>query len=175
MRIRRATLLAPLAVASAAVLAVSGGLASADGASTGGEVHVYEADTALAGTYGTVVLTGAITDSGTDCQSCGGDGINVLQLSKGTFAINVNDLGSKLATLPVNPATCSSDGAAAAPVQIVPNSSYDTGAYKDIHGTFYIWVATAAIYPRQDGQCNATAAQYPGVLIARGSGVASFK
>jgi hypothetical protein len=176
MRIRKATLLAPLAVASAAVLAVSGGLASANGSSTGGEVHIYEADPALAGNLGTVVLTGAITDSGTDCQSCGGqDGINVLQLSKGTFAIDVNDVGSKLAALPVNPATCSSDGSAAAPIQIVPNSKYDTGAYTTIHGSFYTWVATAAIYPRRSGQCNAAAAQYPGVLIARGSGVASFR
>jgi hypothetical protein len=169
-------LLAPLAVVSAAVLAVSGGLASADGASTGGEVHIYEADTALAGNLGTVILTGAVTDSGTDCQGCGGeDGLNVLELSKGTFEIDVSDLGAKLAALPVNPANCSSGGSATAPIRIVPNSIYDTGAYTDIHGTLLTWGATAAIFPSQNGECNANATQYPGVLIARGSGTVFYK
>jgi hypothetical protein len=177
MRKRKAKLLTPLAVVSAAVLAVSGGLASADGPSTGGGVHLYEADTALPGNLGTVVLTGAITDSGTDCQGCGGkDGLNVLELSKGTFEINVNDLGNKLAALPVNPVTCSSNGSATAPIQIVPNSIHDTGAYSDISGTFYTWGAAALILPRgQNGECDTNATQYPGVLIARGTGTVSFK
>ena len=60
MRNRQAKLVPSLAVISAAVLAVSGSLASADGSSTGGEVHVYEADTALDGNLGTDILTGAI-------------------------------------------------------------------------------------------------------------------
>jgi hypothetical protein len=176
MRKRKATLLKPLVAVSVAVLAVSGGLASADGPSTSGEVHLYEADSALAGNLGTVVLTGAITDSGTDCQGCGGqDGLNVLELSKGTVEINVNDLGNKLAALRVNPVTCSSDGSATAPIQIVPNSIYDTGAYAGIHGTFYTWGATALIVPRHNGECDTNATQYPGVLIARGAGTVSFK
>jgi hypothetical protein len=156
MRKRKAKLLTPLAVVSAAALAVSGGLASADGPSTGGEVHIYEADTALAGNLGTVVLTGAITDTGTDCQGCGGeDGLNVLELSKGTFEINVNDLENKLAALPLNPVTCSSDGSATAPVRIVPNSTYDTGAYTDISGTFYTTGSTA-LFCLEDGTASAT-------------------
>jgi hypothetical protein len=176
MRKRKAKLLTPLAVVGAAVLAVCGGLASPDGASTGGEVHLYEADTALAGNLGTVVLTGAITDSGTDCQGCGGeDGLNVLELSKGSFEINVNDLGNKLAALPVDPVTCSSDGSATAPIRIVPDSIYDTGAYAGIHGTFYTTGSTALILPRQNGECETNATQYPGVLIARGAGTVSFK
>lgn len=160
---RKAMLLTPLAMVSAAALAVSGGLASADGPSTRGQVHIYEADTALAGNLGTVVLTGAITDSGTDCQGCGGqDGLNVLELSKGTFEINVNDLGNKLAALPVNPVTCSSDGWAIAPIQIVSNSIYDTGAYAGIHGTFYTWGSTALILPRtQGGECDTNATSTP--------------
>jgi hypothetical protein len=175
MRKRKAKLLTPLAVVGAAVLAVSGGLASADGASTGGEVHLYEADTALAGNFGTVVLTGAITDSGIDCQGCGGEELNVLELSKGSFEINVSDLGNKLAALPVNPVTCSSDGSATAPIRIVPDSIYDTGAYAGIHGTFYTWGAAALILPRGQNGCETNATQYPGVLIARGAGTVSFK
>jgi hypothetical protein len=176
MRKRKAKLLMPVVAVGAAVLAVSGGLASADGPSTRGEVHISEADTALAGNLGTVVLTGAITDSGTDCQGCGGqDGLNVLELSKGTFEINVNDLGNKLAALPVNPVTCSSDGSATAPIQIVSNSIYDTGAYAHIQGTFYTWGSAALILPRKNGQCDTNATQYSGVLIARGAGTVSLK
>jgi hypothetical protein len=177
MRNRKAKLLTPLSVVSAAVIAVSSGLASADGPSTGGEVHIYEADTALAGNLGTVVLTGAVTDTGTDCQGCGGqDGLNVLELSKGTFEINVNDLGTKLAALPVNPVTCSSDGSATAPIRIVPNSIYDTGAYAGIHGKIQTEASEASILPRlANGQCDMNATQYPGVLIARGAGTVSFK
>jgi hypothetical protein len=54
---------------SASVLAISTGLASASGRSTGGEAHVYEAHTNDEGNLGTVTLTGAITDHGTDDQN----------------------------------------------------------------------------------------------------------
>jgi len=176
MQKRSVKFVAPLAMLSAAVLAVSTGLASASGTSTIGTAHFYEADTAVAGNLGTVVLTGAITDSGTDCQGCaGGDGLNVLELSKGTFEVNVNDLGNKLASLPLDPVTCSSDGSATAPVQIIANSKYDTGAYAGIHGTFYATGSTAVILPRQNGACDTTAPQYPGVLIAKGSGIVSLQ
>jgi hypothetical protein len=177
MRKRMAKHLTALAVLSAAALALSGGLASADAASTGGEVHFYEADTALDGNLGTIILTGSITDSGTDCQGCGGmDGLNVLELSRGTFEIDVNDLGNKLAALPLNPVTCSSDGSATAPIAIIPDSIYDTGAYTNIRGAFNSWGALAVIWPRgQQTTCDTGATQYPGVLIAHGSGTISYK
>ena len=96
MHKRNTKFVVPLALVSAALLAVSTGLASASGTSRGDWVHLYEADTALAGNLGTVVLTGAITDYGTDCQGCGGaDDLNVLELSKGSFEINVSDLGNE--------------------------------------------------------------------------------
>jgi uncharacterized repeat protein (TIGR01451 family) len=166
------TALAALAVASPATLAVSGGPASAAASPTGGEVHLYYADTALDANSATVILTGAITDSGTDCQGCAGPGLNVFKLSKGTFEINVNQLAGEM---PVNPATCSSEGPAAGPVPIVPNSIWDTGAYTDIRGTFNTSDAAAAIYPRgQNGQCDSNAKHFPGVLIARGAGTVSY-
>ena len=97
MRNRKVKLLAPLALLSAAVLAVSGGLATAAGSSTGGEVHWYEADTALAGSLGTVVLTGAITDHGTDHQGVAdGGNYNRFVLSKGSFEINIAKFGNQL-------------------------------------------------------------------------------
>jgi hypothetical protein len=178
MRKRKAIVLAPLAVISAALLAVSNGPAAADGPSTGGDVHLYEADTALAHNSGTVVLTGAITDSGTDCQGCGGqDGLNVLWLSKGTIEINVTDLGNALVTaFSANTGTCSSDGSATAPIQIVPNSIYDTGAYANItSGTIRTAASEAFTLPQlANGQCDTNATQ-DGVLIAHGAGTVYFK
>src|SRR5436309_2146253 len=77
-------LLAPLTAVSVAALAVSGALAAADGATAGGPVQLYEADTELAGSLGTVILTGAITDHGHDHQGVDPTGtINKLVLSKG--------------------------------------------------------------------------------------------
>jgi len=85
MQARNAKFVATLAMVSAAVLAVSTGLSSASGTTTGGEVHAYEADTNDAGNLGTVILTGVITDHGTDHQGAGPNGSNRLVLSKGTF------------------------------------------------------------------------------------------
>jgi hypothetical protein len=175
-----AKVLTATAVVSAALLtgsgAVFGGLADAAGPSTGGQVHFYYADAALDGNLGTVVLTGAVTDSGTDCQSCAGQGLNVFVLSKGTFEINVKQLGSKLPPTPVNPATCSQSGSNTAPIPIVSNSIWDTGAYTNIHGTFQGWAAEAALYPRgHDGKCDIHATSYPGVLIAHATGTISYR
>jgi hypothetical protein len=174
MRDRKTRLLAPLALLSTAVLAVSGGLASANGSSTGGEVHWYEADTALAGNLGTVVLTGAITDHGTDHQGVAGKGnYNKFVLSKGTFEISIRKFGNRL-SFPVNPATCSADGSAKAPIPIVAGSG--TGAYQGIRGAIETTVTFAWILPRlPNGQCNTNATRYPGIGIANGAGTVSYK
>ena len=169
----KAKLLAPLALISAAALAVSGGLASADGPSTGGEVHVYEADTALDGNLGTDILTGAINDHGTDHQGVGGGGnYNKLVLSKGSFEIDAVNLPPNFP--PLNPTTCSSDGTTTVPVPIVDGSG--TGAYHGISGTFQITVTFASILPRlANGRCNTNATRYPGIEISRGAGTVSYK
>jgi hypothetical protein len=173
MRNRTAKLLAPLALIGAAALAVSGGLASADGSSTGGEVHVYEADTALDGNLGTDILTGAITDHGTDHQGVADGGIyNRLVLSKGSFEISTVNLQANFP--PLNPTTCSSDGTETVAVPIVDGTG--TGAYQGISGTFQIRVTFASILPRlANGQCNTNATQYPGIEISRGAGTVSYK
>ena len=175
MRKHVAKLLAALAVVSPAFIAGSGGLASAEAGSSGGLVHLYYADTALDASFGTVVLTGAITDSGTDCQGCAGQGLNVFILSKGTFEIDVRPLESVLPGT-VDPATCSLGGSATAPVPIVPNPVWDTGAYTSIRGTFSTSASIAAIYPRgRTGKCETNATRVPGVLIAHGPGRISYE
>jgi hypothetical protein len=171
---RKVKLLAPLALVSAAVLAVSGGLASADGSSSGGKVHWYEADTGLDGSLGTVILTGAVTDHGTDHQGVahGGD-YNRFVLSKGTFEISIAKFGNEL-NFPVNPATCSADGSATAPIPIVDGTG--TRAYKGISGTIQTTVTFAWILPRlANGKCNTNATRYPGIALASGAGTVTYK
>jgi hypothetical protein len=170
---RNAKFVAPLAMVGAAVLAVSTGLASATGTSTRGEIHVYEADTNDAGNLGTVVLTGAIADTGIDNQGAGPNGSNLLVLSKGTFSIDVSKVGNKLHNLPVDQTTCSSDGTVAGPIPIVPGSG--TGAYQGISGTLAVVASEALILPRINRVCDTNATQYPGVLIVKGSGSVSYK
>jgi hypothetical protein len=170
---RNAKFVAPLAMVSAAVLAVSTGLASATRTSTGGEVRAYEADTNDAGNLGTVVLTGAITDHGTDHQGAGPNGTNLLVLSKGTFSIDVTEVGTALHNLPVDPTTCSADGTVAGQIAIVPGSG--TRAYRGISGTLKVDASEASILPRVNGSCDTNATQYPGVLIVKGSGSVSYK
>jgi hypothetical protein len=174
MQMSNKRLLATLAIVSGALLAVSGGLASAAGKPTGGLVHLYEADTGLAGNLGTVILTGALTDHGKDHQGvAGGGAINKLVFSKGSFEVNVGNLGKKL-VFPVDPKTCSSAGSATAPVPIVKGTG--TGAYRGISGTLKTTAAIASIVPRlKNGKCNTTATQYPGVLLASSSGAVSYK
>jgi len=177
MKRRNAKFVAPLAIVSAVVLAVCTGFASASGTPTGGEIHVYEADTNYAGTLGTVVITGAITDHGTDHQGAGPGGSNLLVLSKGTFAVDLSDLGSKLAGLPLDKTTCSSHGTVSGSFSIVRGSG--TGAYTRIQsGTTPPPEATASaafiLRRLKNGTCDTNATHYPGVLIANGSGNVSY-
>jgi hypothetical protein len=138
------------------------------------ERSISEADTALAGNLGTVILTGAITDHGRDHQGVAGGGtINKIVLSKGSFEINVGKLGSML-LFAVNARSCSSDGSARAPVTIVPGTG--TGAYRGIGGTFETTATMASIAPRRkNGKCNTSATRYPGVLLATGSGTVALQ
>lgn len=176
---RRTILLASLAILATAVLAAWGALASAAGTRAAGKVHVYEADTKDAGNRGTIIVTGAITDHGTDHQAVAGGGkFNKLVLSKGSFEINVggltSGLGKKLHSLPLNPKTCASGGSATAQVPIVKGSG--TGAYRGIRGAFEATATEAYIDPRlKNGKCDTSATHYPGVLMAKASGTVSYK
>jgi hypothetical protein len=173
MQTRNAKFIALLAMVSAAVLAVSTSLASASKTTPGGGIRVYEADTNDAGNLGTVILTGAITDHGTDHQGAGPNGSNLLVLSKGSFAVDVSKLGSKLHNLRVDPTTCSADGTIAGPIPIVPGSG--RRAYHGIRGKLHVEASEASILPKKHGQCNMNPASFPGVLIVRGSGTVSYR
>ena len=170
---RKAKLLAPVALISVAVLAVSGGLASADGPSTGSNVHFYEADTARDGNLGTVILTGAITDHGTDHQGVADGGIyNKLVLSKGSFEINAAD--REPAQFPRQPRDVLSR-------RLGNRADPDRRRHRDArlqghqrhdpdHGHLRVDPARLA-----NGQCNTNATRYPGIGIAHGAGTISYK
>jgi hypothetical protein len=170
MHKRSAKFIAPLAVlVSAAALTVCAGLASASGTSRGGPTHIYEADTNFAGNLGTIVFTGAVTDTGIDHQAGYDNGAgNLIELSKGTFAIVVSKVGTKLGNLPLDPTTCSSDGTVEGPVTIIPGSG--TGAYQGITGAFDVQVSAAYVLPRAHGACNTSATHFRGIMIVKGSG-----
>jgi hypothetical protein len=170
---RNATFLTPLVIVTVALLAVWAAAASATGTRTGGRTHLYEADNSIVGTTGTVILTGAINDYGTDHQGVPTDGTNRLVLSKGSFSISVNTLGNRLAAIPTDQNTCSSAGSATAGVPIIEGSG--TGAYQGISGTFETKGTVAVIFPRpQDGGACGTSA-LAGILLAQGSGTISYK
>lgn len=174
MQKRSAVFLAPLMIVSVALVVVRGAVASAAGTRGGGVLHLYEADTSLAGNLGTDILTGAVADHGTDHQGIPKDGINKIVLSRGSFSINVNNLGTRLASIPLDPKTCSSAGSATAPTPIVRGTG--TGAYRGIRGTLRITASTAVVVPRlKNGKCNTSSTRYWGILLAKGSGIVSYK
>ena len=172
MQTRNGKFIASLAIMGATVLGVSAGLASASGTTPGGEVHVYEADTNDAGNLGTVLLTGAMTDHGTDHQNAGPNGSNLFVLSKGSFAVDISKVGNQLHNLPFDTTTCSSDGTVGGQVTIVQGSG--TGAYAGITGTLAATATEAFILPRAHGQCHMNAKHYFGVLTAKATGTVSY-
>jgi hypothetical protein len=170
-----ALFLGPLAIVGLTLLVAWSGLASASSISSPGKVHFYEVDSSLAGPLGSVILTGAITDHGIDHYGVPGHAnFNKLVLSKGSFEINIAAFPSKLASLPVNPKTCSSAGTVTAQAPIVNGTG--TGGYRGIRGTFQATVTSAAILPRlKNHACNTHANGSPSVLIARATGFVSYR
>lgn len=167
---RTAAFLGPLAILATTLLAAWGGLASAAGTRAGGEVHAYQVDPPH-GNVGRIILTGAITDHGTDHEGvAGGGSFNKIVLSKGSFEINVSHVGN----VPVDPKTCVSAGSASGGTPIVKGSG--TGAYRGIRGTFQTTVTAASLLPRKNDKCNTSATRgYPAIFMAKASGTVSYK
>jgi hypothetical protein len=137
----------------------------ASASSPGGVVHIYDANTATTNS-GSIVITGAIGDCGTD-QSGASPDANRIVLSKGTFEVATTAIQKKFSTeKPTGSAT--NCGVVLA----------GTGAYKGITGTVSLAITSAAVLPKpSDGKCdespNATALGE--VTISQGSGTMSFQ
>jgi hypothetical protein len=173
---KAAFLVAPPAVLGLALIAISGGLASAAPKPAGGVVHVYEVSASIASPVATDVLTGAITDHGKDHSGVAGKGtINKIDLSKGSFEVNIAKFVSHHPP-PVDPKTCSFADSFTASAPIVKGTG--TGAYAGIRGTFKVTVTNAGILPKlKSGKCNESPNATPvaGVSWAKGSATVSFK
>lgn len=166
-----AMMLAPLVVISAALLPISRGSAATAGKPSGGLIHFYEVAT-LSSSVAHDVLTGAITDHGTDREENGS--INKIALSKGSFEIST----AKLTSQPpprVDAKTCAFSSTVTAPVPIVRGSG--RGGYQGISGTIRATITEAGIMPRRpSGKCNTSQSAAPvgGVTWAWGFGTISF-
>jgi hypothetical protein len=180
---RRTIFLAPLAVAAAALPAVWVESASATGTGTGGLVHIYQVDNNEIGppTTGTVVLTGAIGDFGDDQEGTGPGGINVLQLSQGDIGLDLSNFGRAHRPHTVNDSNCSYTSVVVGTVSIVPNPPspappVDTGAYRNISGSFQVKATFAGVVSRNlDNSCNFNEvnSQSTQLDFAEGTGVLS--
>jgi hypothetical protein len=156
---RKAIVLAPLAMAAVALPTVWIGAASATGTSNSGVVHLYQVNDKISDTVGPVTLTGAIGDYGTDVQGAGGPEINVLyfpnaQNPTASFAVDLSNFGRGHRPLSVNETNCSFTSLVSGRVPIVPNSPFDTGAYKQVSGTFQVNATFAGVVPGQPGACD---------------------
>lgn len=146
----------------------------------GGTVHVIDYGDGE-GVGGTIVLTGAIGDTG----STHSVSANVVEVSLiwGSFQVNVAGFDKKIDAayghFAPNPNTCSGTVSAIGGVPIVPGSG--TGAYSGISGGFTLGMTFSAIAPKyatgpHKGQCNfsnssATVGQ---AQVIMGSGTVSF-
>ncbi|MGA3220590.1 MAG: hypothetical protein ABSE77_16155 [Acidimicrobiales bacterium] len=175
--------------ALAGALFTSGSILTASASTvTNGTVHVFNYGDGE-GVGSTVVLTGAIGDSGSAYNvlasgTPGPNGTQVeLSLVQGSFTINIAALGRKINSafnkVEPNARTCSAYIVATASTPIVAGSG--TGAYTGISGGFILTITIAVIgskYPsgKHAGQCN-NSNNSPSVgqaQIVTGSGTVSF-
>jgi hypothetical protein len=138
-----------------------------------GVIHVYDVNTG--GSTGSVVVTGAIGDSGKDVTGASPDA-NQIVLSKGSFDVSTTSIQKRFSQAKPkgNPANCGVVLAASAPVTL----SNGTGAYKGITGTVVLTITSAAVLPtKSDGSCDESpnSVAVGEVTISQGSGTISFK
>jgi hypothetical protein len=154
-------------------LTLSAGLASAAVKHTGGRIYVYEVSPSLTSNVAKDVITGAITDFGTDHEGVAGHGtINRIILSKGSFEISIASL-AKAPPPAVNPKTCAFECTISASIPIVKGSG--KGAYAGITGTVKVTITEVGILRRlKSGKCNTSATPLAGFSWTKGSGTVSF-
>ncbi len=169
------TRLIPLVVAAtlSSPLVLAGQSVSA--ATPGGTVHVYDVNPGTGGT-GSIVVTGAFADWGTD-QSGVSAKANRIVLSKGTFEVDTSAIQKEFRTAKPRGNYAKNCGvvlAANAPVTLFNG----TGAYKGITGKVNLTITNAAVLPRtSNGKCDESpnSVAVGEVTISQGFGAISFK
>jgi hypothetical protein len=176
--------------ALAGALLTSGSMMTASASTiSNGKVHVFDYSDSR-GVGSTVVLTGAIGDTGS-ADSIDANGTpdpqnnteELLALVQGSFAINVVGLDKKIQgafnTVQPNPSTCSASLTVTGSTPIVAGSG--TGAYTGISGGFTLTLSIAVVGPKygsgkHEGQCNNanSALSVATAMIVTGSGTVSY-
>ena len=116
-----------------------------------------------------VTLTGAVGDHGS-AERDDGKGRLDLELSRGTFQLDIADLDGRLLALmrrlAVNQHSCSSETTASARAPIVPSSG--TGAYSAVSGAFDLTTTLDEVY--HPGACRETAPYLAQQIVTTGWG-----
>jgi hypothetical protein len=178
---RKAIFLAPLALTAAALPPIWMGSASATGTGSRGLVHIYQVDNTEQTTMpmpGTVVLTGAIGDSGIDSEGTGPDGTNILYLSQGDIELDLSNFGRATPPLTENDSNCSYTSDVIGTVSIVPivtTGTLNPGEYKNLTGSFQVKATFAGVVPRADSGCEFSKVNTQSTQLdfAEGTGVLS--
>ena len=175
---------AALGVAILGSLLLGGAAAVGAAAPAGGSIRIFA--TPSNGPTGTILIVGAIGDSGKTLTIDKNGAVNPngnyvkITLKKGTFEVNSTALNAVANNLQptVNAATCSGYISASAPVTLFGG----TGLYTGIAGTVKITETFAFILPRytsgsKKGQCNESnnaqpIAQYSSII---GAGTVRFR
>ena len=186
---KRATSTLTIAALASALLSSGGAMAASASTVTNGTVHVFDYGDGE-GVGSTVVLTGAIGDSGSaDSIDANGtpDPQNntevILALVQGSFRIGVVGIDKKIESafnkFQPNHGTCSGYLAVTASTPIVAGSG--TGAHTGITGGFVLTLTIAMVGPKygsgkHEGQCNfSNSAQPVGqAQVVTGSGTVSY-
>jgi hypothetical protein len=186
---KRALSALTIAAVAGAVLTSGGTMAASASTVTNGPVHVFDYGDGF-GVGGTVVLTGAIGDSGSaDSVDANGtpDPSNnteeLVDLVQGSFRLSVVGLGKKIgiaySKFQPNPRTCSGYVSATASLPIVAGSG--AGAYTGITGGFVLTYSSALVGPKygsgkHKGQCNNSNNAEPvaQTVLVTGSGTVSY-
>jgi hypothetical protein len=116
-----------------------------------------------------VILTGAVGDYGSATHD-DGKGQLALDLSRGTFRLDVADLDARFLALmrhlSVNEHSCSAEATASARVPILPGSG--TGAYSRTSGAFDLIMTLDEVY--HPGACRETAPYLAQQIVTTGWG-----
>jgi hypothetical protein len=96
----------------------------------------------------------------------------VLELSKGSFEIDVSKVGNNWATCPsTRRPALRQHGRRTDP----DRPRLGTGAYQGITGALNVHVSAAYVLPRlENGECNTNATEFPVILIVKGSGTVTY-
>jgi hypothetical protein len=165
--------LIPLVAAATALSPLVLSAQTASAAAPKGVVHVYDVN--AGGSTGSVVVTGAIADSGKDVTGASPNA-NQIVLSKGSFDVSTAGIQKSFSKAKPkgNPANCGVVLAATAPATL----SNGTGAYKGIAGKVLLTITSAAVLPtKSGGTCDESpnSVAIGEVTISQGSGTISFK